>query len=59
MDTGLIDTAGRVLLSPVFCTISQNWGKCHSPPFHQTGGGGAVEEGPVASSNDVCFISHS
>lgn len=28
---GLIDTAGRVPLSPLFCTISQNWGKCHSP----------------------------
>lgn len=39
-DSGLIDTVGRVPFSPVFCTISQNWGKYHSPPSHPTGGQG-------------------
>lgn len=48
---------GRVPLSPVFCTISQNWGKCHSPPSHPTGGGGRGMR-PVASGEDVCSMTH-
>lgn len=53
---GLIDIAGRVPLSPVFCTISQNWGKCHSPALssdRKEMAGGLV---PVASGDDVCLM---
>lgn len=32
-------TVGGVSLFPVFCTISQNWQKCHSPPSHPNGAG--------------------
>lgn len=56
---GLIDTAGRGPLSPVFCTISQNWGKCHSPALSSDREGGAGGEGglvPVASGDDVCLM---
>lgn len=56
---GLIDTAGRGPLSPVFYTISQNWGKCHSPALSSDREGGAGGEGglvPVASGDDVCLM---
>lgn len=56
---GLIDTAGRGPLSAVFCTISQNWGKCHSPALSSDREGGAGGEGglvPVASGDDVCLM---